>query len=174
MRHHAAVERLGPATRLPPLELQDPVGPVCKLNLTAPQAREILSRRRPRDSAGKTCERLALEQLEDLTVIDRKIKASDKELKAMVIRAGSKLMELPGIGPIGAARTASRPGPEQRPWTHPPASRSATGSLAPATARSTACCTWPHSARSASIPRAAPTIDASVPPARPTSKPCDA
>ena len=75
-----------------------------KLNLTAPQAREILSRRRPRDIAGKTCKRLALEQLEDLTVIDRRIKASDKELKALVIASGSKLMDLPGIGPIGAAR----------------------------------------------------------------------
>lgn len=75
-----------------------------KLNLTAPQAREILSRRRPRDLAGKTCKRLALEQVEDLTVIDRRIKDSDKELKALVIASGSKLMDLPGIGPIGAAR----------------------------------------------------------------------
>jgi transposase len=75
-----------------------------KLNLTAPQAREILSRRRPRDLAGKTCKRLALEQLEDLTVIDRRIKASDKELKALVIASESKLMDLAGIGPVGAAR----------------------------------------------------------------------
>jgi transposase len=75
-----------------------------KLNLTAPQARVILSRRRPRDLAGKTCKRLALEQLEDLTVIDRRVKASDKELKALVIASGSRLMDLPGIGPIGAAR----------------------------------------------------------------------
>ncbi|WP_227463455.1 IS110 family transposase [Nocardioides lijunqiniae] len=75
-----------------------------KLNLTAPQAREILFRRRPRDIAGKTCKRLALEQLEDLTVIDRRIKTSDKELKALVIASGSKLMDLPGIGPIAAAR----------------------------------------------------------------------
>jgi transposase len=75
-----------------------------KLNLTAPQARQILSRRRPRDVAGKTCKRLALEQLEDLTVIDARIKASNKELKALVIASGSTLMDLPGIGPIGAAR----------------------------------------------------------------------
>jgi transposase len=75
-----------------------------KLNLTGPQARVILSRRRPRDLAGKTCKRLALEQLEDLTVIEGRIKASDKELKALVIASGSKLMNLPGIGPIGAAR----------------------------------------------------------------------
>jgi len=97
-----------------------------KLNLTALQAREMLSRRRPRDPAGKTCKRLALEQLEDLVIIDRRIKASDKELKTLVIASGSRLMDLPGIGPIGAARssptwatwpgsptaTGSRPGPE--------------------------------------------------------------
>jgi transposase len=69
----------------------------------------ILSRRRPRDIAGKTCKRLALEQLEDLVVIDHRIKSSDikssdKELKAMVLASGSTLMDLPGIGPIGAAR----------------------------------------------------------------------
>jgi len=75
-----------------------------KLNLTAPQAREILSRRRPRDLAGKTCKRLALEQLEDLVVIDRRIKASEKELRTLVIASGSRLMDLTGIGPIGAAR----------------------------------------------------------------------
>lgn len=60
-----------------------------KLNLTAPQAREILSRRRPRDIAGKTLKRLALEQLEDLSLIDRRIKVSDKELKALVLASGS-------------------------------------------------------------------------------------
>lgn len=75
-----------------------------KLNLTAPQARVILSRRRPRDLAGKTCKRLALEQLEDLEVIDRRIKAADKELKALVVASGSGLMDLPGIGPIAGAR----------------------------------------------------------------------
>ena len=75
-----------------------------KANLTAPQAKAILAARRPRDLAGKTCKRLALEQLEDLVVVDRRIKTSDKELKAMVLATGSKLMHLPGIGPIGAAR----------------------------------------------------------------------
>ncbi len=108
-----------------------------KLNLTAPQAREILSRRRPRDLAGKTCKRLALEQLEDLSVIERRIKAADKERKALVLASGSRLMDLPGIGPIGAARiladvatspgllTAidSPPGQEPRPWTPHRASR---------------------------------------------------
>jgi transposase len=55
-----------------------------KPNLTAPQAKTILSTRRPRDLAGKTRKRLALEQLDELFVIDHKIKAINKELKAMV------------------------------------------------------------------------------------------
>lgn len=73
-------------------------------NLTAPQAKVILSGRPPRDIAGKTLKRLAIEQCEDLVVIDRRIKASEKELKALVGASGSQLMDLPGIGPIDAAR----------------------------------------------------------------------
>ena len=75
-----------------------------KANLTAPQAKAILASRRPRDLAGKTRKRLALEQLDDLFAIDKKIKALNKELKSMVLATGSKVMDLPGIGPIGAAR----------------------------------------------------------------------
>lgn len=75
-----------------------------KPNLTAPQAKAILATRRPRDLAGKTRKRLALEQVEELFAIDRKIKAINKELKTMVLASGSHLMDLPGIGPIGAAR----------------------------------------------------------------------
>ena len=75
-----------------------------KRNLTAPQAKAILASVRPRDIAGKTRRRLAAEQLADLFAIDKKIKANAKELKTMVAATGSRLMELPGIGPIGAAR----------------------------------------------------------------------
>ena len=75
-----------------------------KLNLTAPQAKAILATRRPRDLAGKTRKRLALEQMEELSAIDTKIKNINKELKSMVLATGSRLMDLPGIGPISAAR----------------------------------------------------------------------
>ena len=75
-----------------------------KLNLTAPQAKAILATRRPRDLAGKTRKRLALEQLDELFIIDAKIKSINKELKLMVRASGSRLMDLPGIGPISAAR----------------------------------------------------------------------
>ncbi len=75
-----------------------------KKDLTALQAKRILASVRPRDLAGKTRKRLALEQLTELVALDKKIKALTKELKAMVKASGSSLMDLPGVGPIVAAR----------------------------------------------------------------------
>lgn len=45
-----------------------------------------------------------LELIDDLEVVDRRTKAADKELKQLVLDRGSTLMDLPGIGPSGAAR----------------------------------------------------------------------
>jgi transposase len=75
-----------------------------KKDLTALQAKEILARVRPRDIAGKTRRRLAAEQLAELVAVEKKIKTLTKELKAMVIARGSTLMDLPGVGPVVAAR----------------------------------------------------------------------
>ena len=75
-----------------------------KKDVTALQAKAILSSVRPRDLAGKTRRRLAVAQLADLSAIDKKIKASTKELKALVLAHGSRLMDLPGVGPVVAAR----------------------------------------------------------------------
>jgi transposase len=73
-------------------------------DITALQAKAMLSSVRPRDLAGKTRRRLAVEQLADLVAIDKKVKASTKELKALVLAHGSRLMDLPGVGPVVAAR----------------------------------------------------------------------
>jgi transposase len=54
--------------------------------------------------AGKTRRRLAVEQLAELVAIDKKITASTKELKAMVLARNSTLMDLTGVGPVVAAR----------------------------------------------------------------------
>ena len=75
-----------------------------KKDITALQAKAILASVRPRDLAGKTRRRLAAEQLAELVMIEKKIKASTKELKAMVLARGSTLMELHGVGPVVAAR----------------------------------------------------------------------
>jgi transposase len=75
-----------------------------KKDITALQAKAILASTRPRDLAGKTRRRLAVEQLTELVAVEKKIKALTKKLKAMVIARGSKLMDLPGVGPVVAAR----------------------------------------------------------------------
>jgi transposase len=75
-----------------------------KKDLTPLQAKRILASVRPRHLVGKTRKRLALEQLTDLVGIDTKTKALSKELKHLVKASGSRLMDLPGVGPIVAAR----------------------------------------------------------------------
>ncbi len=81
-----------------------------KKNITTGQAKTILAGVRPRDIAGKTRRRLAAEQLADLVAIEKKTKALTKELKEMVLATGSTLMELPGVGPVVAARTLADTG----------------------------------------------------------------
>jgi hypothetical protein len=101
-------------------------------------------------------------QLDDLVTIDRKIKTLIKELKTMVIATGSKLMDLPGIGPIGAARTLADVGDVTRfadrnrfaSWTGTAPLDASSGEqirhrLSRAgTARSTTCCTCAQTADS--------------------------
>jgi len=75
-----------------------------KKDITTGQAKQILAGVRPRDLAGKTRRRLAAEQLAEVVAVEKKMKALTAELKAMVIASGSRLMDLPGVGPVVAAR----------------------------------------------------------------------
>jgi transposase len=54
--------------------------------------------------AAQTRHQLAGELIDELTVIDAKTRAADKQLRQLVAAAGSSLGELNGIGPSGAAR----------------------------------------------------------------------
>ena len=81
-----------------------------KKNITTGQAKTILATVRPRDVAGKVRRRLAAEQVAELVAVEKKIKALTKELKEMVLACGSTLMELPGVGPVVAARTLADTG----------------------------------------------------------------
>ena len=81
-----------------------------KKNITTGQAKTILATVRPRDVAGKVRRRLAAEQVAELVAVEKKIKALTKELKEMVLASGSTLMELPGVGPVVAARTLADTG----------------------------------------------------------------
>src|SRR5688572_12595182 len=58
----------------------------------------------PAGIVAQTRHDLARELIDELTVIDAKIKAADKQLRQLLTAAGSSLRDLNGIGPSGAAR----------------------------------------------------------------------
>jgi len=72
--------------------------------LSAQQARAMLNTVRPRDVVGKTRRWLASELIHELVTIDKKIKVANAELTDLVASTGSRLQQLHGIGPSGAAR----------------------------------------------------------------------
>jgi transposase len=75
-----------------------------KKYLSAPQARTLLGTVRPRDIVARTRRQLAAELITELAVIDKKIKTLNAQLTELVKATGSKLLQLNGIGPSGAAR----------------------------------------------------------------------
>jgi transposase len=75
-----------------------------KKDLSAAQAKALLTKVRPRGTAGKTRRRVAAELIADLERIYRRKKAVDKELRELVAATGTALMDLHGIGPADAAR----------------------------------------------------------------------
>jgi transposase len=83
------------------LELVPGGAPVKK---SASQYKTLLAGVRPRDLAGQTRRRMAAEELADIDRLDVKLKAMKAELKAAVLATGSRLMDIHGVGPAGAAR----------------------------------------------------------------------
>jgi transposase len=75
-----------------------------KKNLSAAQARKLLASVRPKDPAGKTRKRCAMELVGDLERVYARKKAANKELIELVKATGTGLLDLHGIGPSGAAR----------------------------------------------------------------------
>jgi len=75
-----------------------------KKDLSAAQARKLLAGVRPKDAAGKTRKRVALEMVGDLERVYARKKAANKELVELVKATGTGLLDLHGIGPSGAAR----------------------------------------------------------------------
>jgi transposase len=75
-----------------------------KKDITTLQAKAMLGGVRPRDVAGKTRRRIAGEELAELVAIDAKSKRATAELKTLVLARGSRLMDIPGVGPVVAAR----------------------------------------------------------------------
>lgn len=75
-----------------------------KRDITALQAKRMLASVRPRDLAGKTRRPIAAEEIAELAAVDTKIKKSTAELKELVLARKSRLMNIPGVGPVVAAR----------------------------------------------------------------------
>ncbi len=91
-REELTQQRIQTVNRLQRL-LSELIPGKAKKDITALQAKAILASMRPRDMAGKTRRRLAVEQLTELVAVEKKIKALTAELKAMVIASGSRLMD---------------------------------------------------------------------------------
>ena len=81
-----------------------------KKDLSAAQARKLLAGVRPRDVAGKTRKRHALELVIDLERIYQRKKAANKELIDLIKTTGTPLIGLHRIGPSGAARLLAEVG----------------------------------------------------------------
>jgi transposase len=123
--------------------------------LSARQARTMIASVRPRDLAGKTRRRLAVELAGELEGIDKRTRALDRELTELVTARGSALMQLHGIGPSGAAQLLADVGDIRRfarrdrfaswngaaPLDASSGNQAATGSPAPGTGASTGFCT---------------------------------
>jgi transposase len=75
-----------------------------KKSLSAAQAKALLAKVRPRDAVGRARRRVAAELVGDLERVYQRSKEADKELKQLVAATGTRLMDLHGIGPSGAAR----------------------------------------------------------------------
>ena len=81
-----------------------------KKDLSAAQARKLLAGVRPKDVAGKTRKRVALELVVGLERVYARKKAANKELAALIRQTGTGLFDLHGIGPSGAARLLAEVG----------------------------------------------------------------
>jgi transposase len=90
-REELSRQRVQAVNRLQRL-LSELVPGKAKRDITAGQAKVILAGVRPRDLAGKTRRRLAVEQVAEVAAADKKLKAITRELKAMVLASGSTLM----------------------------------------------------------------------------------
>jgi transposase len=83
-------------------------------NLTAKKAKVLLATVRPRDIAGRTRRQLAVDLVEDLVGLDRKITDLDKRLKAAVTATGTTLTDIKGVGTATAAMILGEVGDVRR------------------------------------------------------------
>lgn len=71
--------------------------------LTAGRAKELLATVRPRDIAGRTRRQVAVDIIDDVGVLDRKLQTLETRIKEAVAATGTALTDIVGVGPITAA-----------------------------------------------------------------------
>lgn len=83
-------------------------------DLTAVKAKTLLAKVRPRDVAGRTRRQLAVDLINDVTALDRKVADLDKRLAEAVAATGTSLTRIVGIGPVSAALILGETGDVRR------------------------------------------------------------
>jgi transposase len=101
-RHELVGLRTQAACRLHRL-LRELIPGGAPVQLTAEHALELVSDLRPDDPAGKMRLEIALEHIEDIMRLDRKIDDCNRRVVAEVKASGTTLTRVYGIGPINAA-----------------------------------------------------------------------
>jgi transposase len=76
-----------------------------KRNLTAAKARAVLSGVRPRAAVGKARKQLALDYVSELDRLDARLKELKKQIGEVVDQQRTCLVEVAGIGKLGAGKT---------------------------------------------------------------------
>jgi transposase len=82
--------------------------------LTAAKAKALIATVRPRDVAGRTRRQLAVDLIEDVTALDRKLKELDKRLKTAVEDTGTTVTDIKGVGVATAAMILGEVGDVRR------------------------------------------------------------
>lgn len=71
--------------------------------LSAAKAKQLVATVKPRDIAGRTRRAMVVELIDDVVILDRKIKAVTKQIRDAVDATGTTLTDIVGIGPVLAA-----------------------------------------------------------------------
>jgi transposase len=71
--------------------------------LTAAKAKTMLASVRPRDEVGKVRKALVADQIADLVAIDKRIKDTNAQIKAVVAETATSVTDIRGVGPVVAA-----------------------------------------------------------------------
>lgn len=84
------------------------------LNLTADHAAAMVTRIRPASPVERARKDLARELIADIRALDARVSANRQRMQQAVSDSASRLPEIPGIGPVVAARLLGRTGPPSR------------------------------------------------------------